>query len=183
MNIFSKRFCFLLAGVALLMGGCPKKPNRPDPSSTVLGPGPGSVGINPIGLDAVADSDSLLEARNGVLEDANSIRGLLQPVYFDFDKSAIRSGERAKVEEAARYLSGNPGQRLLVEGYCDWRGTTEYNLGLGDRRASSIKNYLETLGVDMNRIEIVSKGDLESMETQDDGQLQQDRRAELVILK
>lgn len=55
-------------------------------------------------------------------------------VYFEFDQSSIKPSEREKLKTAKEYLEKNAGQRLLLEGHADWRGTAEYNLGLGDRR-------------------------------------------------
>lgn len=185
MNIASKKFFFLFASAALLFAGCTKKPQRPDPSATVLGQQPGGGGsqlmTQDIGL--TADPFSGLESRGpGVIEDENTIRGLLQPVYFDFDQSAIKPSERPKLQEAARYLSEHPEHRILLEGHADWRGTAEYNLGLGDRRANSAKRYLGTL-TSADKIETVSKGSLEATQNGDDATMANDRRVEIVILK
>jgi hypothetical protein len=96
-------------------------------------------------VPTTADQNSALQQTatpTGVIEDADTIRGLLQPVYFDFDRSNVKADERAKLQAAKDYLDKNPQYRLLLEGHCDWRGTAEYNLGLGDRRASEAKKYL-----------------------------------------
>ena len=111
------------------------------------------------------------------------IKGLIQPVYFDFDSSAIKASERAKLQEAQKYLSEPADHRLLLEGHCDWRGTAEYNLGLGDRRAAAARQYLESIGVASAKIEIRSKGDLDAIENAAEDQMAKDRRAEIIILK
>jgi peptidoglycan-associated lipoprotein len=108
---------------------------------------------------------------------------LLEPVLFEFDRSAISAAERPKLQAAQDYLNKNPQHRLLLEGHCDWRGTAEYNLGLGDRRAGSARQFLQTLGVAQNRIETSSKGDLEAVENADEATMARDRRVDLVILK
>jgi peptidoglycan-associated lipoprotein len=118
-----------------------------------------------------------------VLEDEFTIRGLLQPVYFDFDKSVIKQGERSKLEAAVDYLKKNPAHRLLLEGHCDWRGTAEYNLGLGDRRAGASKQFVLKLGVDAKKLETLSKGSLDAVKNGTDEQMGKDRRVDLVILK
>jgi peptidoglycan-associated lipoprotein len=184
MNIVSKKFSLALVSVALVLAGCSKKPKRPDPSATVLGPTGGGM-INPTDVSSPLDASAAgLEQRDpNIIEDANSIRGLLQPVYFDFDKSSIKPAERAKLQAAAEYLKSHPGQRLLLEGHCDWRGTAEYNLSLGDRRANAAKKYLSTIGVPADKIDSLSKGSLEASKNADADTMAKDRRADVVILK
>ena len=184
MNIASKKIFMALASAALLLAGCSKKPKRPDPSATVLGPSGGGM-INPTDVSSPLDaSASGLEQRDpNVIEDADTIRGLLQPVYFGFDKSSIQPAERAKLQAAADYLRSHPEQRLRIEGRCDWRGTAEYNLSLGDRRATAARNYLTTIGVAADKIETLSKGSLEAAKNADDATMAHDRRADIVILK
>jgi peptidoglycan-associated lipoprotein len=79
-------------------------------------------------------------------------------IYFDFDKYNIRADQRAGLDNDARLLKENPGLIIKIEGNCDERGTVEYNLGLGDRRAMSVKNYLIDLGISADRIETISYG-------------------------
>ena len=110
------------------------------------------------------------------------IENLFSPVYFDFDQSFIRAADRPTLQEAAAYLEDNPGSQLLVEGHCDWRGTTEYNMALGDRRATSVTAYLEQLGIAPDRLETVSKGDLEAITEGSDEEMRMDRRADLIII-
>jgi peptidoglycan-associated lipoprotein len=142
------------------------------------------TGLNQQALPTLAPGTNLEVRDPSIIEDANSIRGLLKPVYFGFDSSAITQEERAKLVEAANYLKANPTMRLLLEGHCDWRGTDEYNLGLGDRRANAAKSYLTgALGVAADKLEIVSKGSLEAKKNADEATMKTDRRAEIVILK
>ena len=97
-------------------------------------------------------------------------------------ESAIKASERSKLQEAANYLSQHPEHRILLEGHCDWRGTAEYNLGLGDRRANAAKRYLATL-TSADKIETLSKGSLDAAQNGDDEARARDRRVEIVILK
>lgn len=188
MHAFSRKALFvLLSAAALFATGCRKKPKRPDPSATVIGQqgvlNPNEAGM--FGADgSVSDPNSLLGNRTSDINDpANQERGVLESVYFAFDQSAIAQAERAKLDAAKAYLDANPGKRLLIEGRADWRGTNEYNLGLGDRRAQSAKQYLVTIGVPETSIEVLSKGDLEAAENASDDIMAKDRRAELVPLK
>ena len=187
MHASSRKALFvLLSAAALAATGCSKKPKRPDPSSTLLGqtgtltPGaPGDFG-DPLNNPA---PNTDLAGRGDPLDPSIQERGVLQSVYFAYDQSAIPQHERAKLDAAKQYLDANPEKRLLIEGRCDWRGTAEYNLGLGDRRAQAAKQYLVTLGVPETKIEVLSKGDLEAAENASEDIMSKDRRAELVPLK
>jgi peptidoglycan-associated lipoprotein len=78
--------------------------------------------------------------------------------YFDFNKADIRSDARDALGKTADYLRNNPAIRATIEGHCDERGSTEYNLALGDRRASAVKQYLVSLGISADRLTTVSFG-------------------------
>jgi peptidoglycan-associated lipoprotein len=82
----------------------------------------------------------------------------LKTIHFDFDKSNIRPGDAKTLDANAKWLVANPNQLLLIEGHCDERGTPEYNLALGDRRAKAAMNYLVAQGVQSDRITLVSFG-------------------------
>jgi peptidoglycan-associated lipoprotein len=183
MNLFSKSLSFALLSAVVALTGCVKKPSRPDPNSTVLGQGGvtgGGIsdgfgtGLTELGSDLTARSD-------GLLVDGDLLRGS-EPVYFDFNLAGIKESERAKIQKAKEYLDANPTHRVLFEGHCDWRGTAEYNLGLGDRRAASAKKYLETLGIPASRIEVISKGDIDAPENASDADMAKDRRADIIFI-
>jgi peptidoglycan-associated lipoprotein len=120
---------------------------------------------------------------NGMYNGFTMVEGVLPSVYFGFDSSSVAASERAKLQQAADYLEQNPGYHLLVEGHCDWYGTSEYNLALGDRRANGISDYLGTLGITPLRIEKLSKGSLEATSGLSKSQSSEDRRADLILLK
>lgn len=185
MNTVAKKLFLILASSTLLLAGCKKKPVRPSPDATVLGPnGGGASNLNTNDISTVADPMSGLQARpDGVIEDADTIRGLFKPVFFDLDKSNIKESERSKLQDAVTYLKDHPEQRLRFEGHCDWRGTAEYNLGLGDRRAASAKKYVTTLGLAADKSETISKGSLEAVKNGDEATMAKDRRVDIIILK
>jgi peptidoglycan-associated lipoprotein len=81
------------------------------------------------------------------------------PIYFDFDQSSIKSSMTDKLASNAGFLKKNANARVVIEGNCDVRGTNEYNLALGERRAMSAKQYLVNLGIDSGRIRTVSYGE------------------------
>ncbi|HEX9791974.1 MAG TPA: peptidoglycan-associated lipoprotein Pal [Kiloniellales bacterium] len=79
-------------------------------------------------------------------------------VFYDFDKSDLRPDARGTVEALAVWLNNYPAATLTIEGHADERGTREYNLALGDRRANSVRDYLAALGVSANRLSTISYG-------------------------
>jgi peptidoglycan-associated lipoprotein len=83
----------------------------------------------------------------------------LKPIYFDFDKYDIRPADARVLDANASWLKSNADQLVLIEGHCDERGTNEYNLALGERRAKSTMNYLVSQGVQASRITIISYGE------------------------
>lgn len=86
-------------------------------------------------------------------------RGLIRDAFFGYDEATLSSDAQSALTSSATWLKTNPGYNLLVEGHCDERGTEQYNLALGDRRASIVRDYLVTLGVDSGRIRTVSYGE------------------------
>jgi peptidoglycan-associated lipoprotein len=79
-------------------------------------------------------------------------------VFFDYDSYEIRADAQGTLQKQAAWLQQYANYTILVEGHCDERGTREYNLALGERRANSVKNYLVALGLDANRIQTISYG-------------------------
>ena len=84
---------------------------------------------------------------------------VLNPIYFEFDKSRLTSDSQQRLKDNADYLKQNPDVEIVVEGHCDERGTNEYNYALGERRAQSAKDYLGALGVEAERMETISYGE------------------------
>jgi peptidoglycan-associated lipoprotein len=82
----------------------------------------------------------------------------VKDVYFDYDKSDLRGDQQAAIQADALFLSQHPEINFTVEGHCDSRGSTEYNLALGDQRASSVKSALVAAGVGANRVKTISYG-------------------------
>jgi peptidoglycan-associated lipoprotein len=131
---------------ALVLAGCSKKAPEelppPPTSSTPTPSGPsGSQGTLP-GTQA-----HFVQAMNGQ-----------DTIYFDTDRYNIDSADQAALQQQAQYLAQYPSVRATVEGHADERGTREYNLALGERRANAAKNYLVSLGVAAGRINTVSYG-------------------------
>ncbi len=106
-----------------------------------------------------------------------------EPIYFGFDQYGIGSDERMELQDVASFLESNLDARILVEGFCDWKGTPAYNKSLGDRRASSGKDYLVDLGIDGNRIDIFSVGEEQSTPNADPSAAGLERKAQFLVLR
>ena len=109
---------------------------------------------------------------------------LAQMVHFDYDSSSVRPTDLAKVEIVAQHMVQNPSHKLMIEGHCDERGTEDYNVSLGERRALSVVDELLRLGISQGRIRTTSYGEKVPMA---DGPTEQafaqNRRGEFVLLK
>ncbi len=98
-----------------------------------------------------------VEQPKGPTDDQLFLEGV-RDAYFDYDKADIRPDARTALSKTADFLKANTRFKVTIEGHCDERGSTEYNLGLGDRRASAVKQYLVSLGVSADRLSTVSFG-------------------------
>ena len=109
-------------------------------------------------------------------------RGWIRDAFFAFDASTLGDDAQEALQQSATWLRGHPEFRIRIEGHCDERGTEQYNLALGERRAETAASYLATLGVDRRRIETVSYGEERPFEEgSDETAWAQNRRAHLVL--
>ena len=108
----------------------------------------------------------------------------LRTVYFDFDRSEIRSDQIARMEKNAQFLVDNPEKRIRIDGHCDERGSLEYNIALGARRAHQVKDFLVSRGVDPDRIMTISRGE-EDPDVEGSGEAvwSKNRRAEFFYIR
>jgi peptidoglycan-associated lipoprotein len=105
------------------------------------------------------------------------------PVYFDFDSALIRDSEKGKIAAVAAFLAGAPGASVEIEGHCDERGTEEYNLALGERRALAVREALVAGGIDPERIFTISFGESRpAVDGSDEYAWSRNRRGEFVVL-
>ncbi len=165
-----KRIGVLLLGLALLgfyLAGCGKKPQPVTEKPPVTEPQP-----------EPQDTSGRIEPGEVTEE---PVPTTFQKIYFDFDKYYIRDDAKAALENNARVLKGSSNMRILIEGHCDERGTVEYNLALGERRAAAARQYLMDLGIDGSRISTVSYGKERPVAFgHDEADWQQNRRGEFV---
>lgn len=107
----------------------------------------------------------------------------LQDINFDFDRYNVRDDAKTILEKNAAWLKKNPGVRIQIEGHCDERGTNEYNLALGDRRAKGTKDYLVSLGIEAGRISTISFGEEKPLDPgHNEDAWAKNRRAHFVII-
>lgn len=105
-----------------------------------------------------------------------------QPIHFDFDKYALRPGDRELLNRNAQVLKENPAVKIRIEGNCDERGTVEYNLALGEKRARAAMDYLINLGVSADRISIITYGKERAKHCTGESCWSDDRRDDFMIL-
>jgi peptidoglycan-associated lipoprotein len=106
----------------------------------------------------------------------------LEDVYFDLDKADLSERARASLQKNADWMKKWTSTRVTVEGHADSRGTSEYNLALGERRASAVRDYVVSLGVDLARINVVSYGEERPVcSDENEACWSQNRRAHFVI--
>ena len=148
-----------LCAALLLVGAC-QAPTDDSASGEGAGGTDGGANVGSADTGDVSTGDVSTGAVSG--PEAGSVDEWVQDVgymvHFDFDKSNLMSEARAILDRQAEWLMMYTGYSMTVEGHCDERGTREYNLALGERRASSVKNYLVALGVDPSRISTISYG-------------------------
>lgn len=112
--------------------------------------------------------------------DSGTIDGL-KTVHFDYDKSTLAAGEKAKLEGNLEWMKKNPNAKMLIEGHCDQRGSTEYNLSLGERRANAVRQMMTRMGISKDRLTTVSYGKEKLIATGDsESEMAQNRRANFV---
>ena len=145
-----------MLALAVLVTGCPKRPgttiaSAPPPSGAgrtaqAAGVVPTTTGAPSRGASATPQPSEFAATDN------------LKDIHFDFDKYEIRPADAKILDADAAWLKSRPDNLVLIEGHCDERGTSEYNLALGERRAKAAMNYLMAQGVQASRITLISYG-------------------------
>ena len=160
---------FPILVVSWLVAACGGKVDRP-PASTTSGPAPPATTTVP--QQTMPERDVLVEERDdlivmggddplGILELELDVINERQPfadVGFNYDSAALSADARSTLDEHADTLKTYGSMTILIEGHCDERGTVEYNLALGERRANAVYNYLVSLGINASRLKTISYG-------------------------
>ncbi|MCE9660749.1 MAG: peptidoglycan-associated lipoprotein Pal [Burkholderiales bacterium] len=172
----------LLAGLASgLLSACSStpvaRPAESAPASTVVQAPPARTGPSTASTGQVASASANVPSHL----DPNSLLSREHSVYFEFDDAVVAQEFRPLVERQAQYLVRNPSLAVAVQGNADERGSSEYNLALGQRRAQAVKSAMQLLGVKDAQVEAVSLGEEKPMATgHDDASWRQNRRADIV---
>ncbi len=176
----------LTFAVAVFAAGCHKKvpapapaPPPPPPAAPATPPPPPPPAPRPAPAPAPLTEDQIFAQKS--LDQLNAEKPL-DDVYFELDQSTIRDEARASLQKDADWLKKWTSTQVTVEGHCDSRGSSEYNLALGSRRADSVKDYLVSLGVPTGRLSVVSKGKEQPFCTEESESCwQQNRRGHFII--
>jgi peptidoglycan-associated lipoprotein len=164
----------LVLSLTLVLSGCPKRPlmpvaSAPAPTAApaapapvpapVPAPAPAPIAPAPAPVaPAPAPAPAATPAPAPAPPKEYRANPALKTINFDFDKAEIRPGDAAILDANAEWLRTNANQLLLIEGHCDDRGTAEYNMALGERRARAAQTYLQGKGIDGARILLISYG-------------------------
>lgn len=181
-------------GLAMSVGGCAKKKVTAEeqmggPAMEERAPQPGEPGYEKIYEEGMGGKQESLDSRTSAMDAETNIlegrtSGPMLPIYFDFDKSNIRDDQRTRLENNADFLKQNAAARVRIEGNCDERGTNEYNMALGERRALSAKKYLMNLGIHNDRLHTISYGEEKPLlYGHDELSWAQNRRDDFVLVK
>jgi peptidoglycan-associated lipoprotein len=163
--------------LTVVVGACSKK----DVKSDEPGFNPSSEGS----ADGAAASAPAVDtaAMNTPAGESSAPAPELAVVFFEFDSYRLTNEGRSKLKENVEYLKKNAAATIQIEGHCDERGTTEYNLALGERRANAARDYMTKAGVDASRISVISYGkERPSDSGHDEAAWAKNRRAQFVIL-
>jgi peptidoglycan-associated lipoprotein len=184
-----KMTCYGLLGLVLVVAGCaPSASQKADTGSSPSAssgpratskpsPGEGARGGT---RESGTDSSSLKQLQEGKSSEGT---GPLKDIVFDFDSSSLRADARETLRANADWLKKNPAARVEIEGHCDERGTNEYNLALGAKRAQSAKDFLTTLGIGADRLSTISYGEeIPVCKDANENCWQRNRRARFVVL-
>ena len=189
MNVYQRTAAVATFALVLVLGvaACGKKApavSPPPPIPPAAPAAPPAPPAPPAAPPAAPAPRALTEEEIFAQKTADQLNreGVLADVFFDLDASTIRTDARAALTANATYLKRWTSVRFNIEGHCDERGTAEYNLGLGDRRANAVKAYLVELGVPADRITVVSKGkETPFCSEHNEACWQQNRRGHFVI--
>ena len=175
----------LMLAVSVWAAGCKKQkpvtmppPSEPAPQTEPAQPAPPpkeTVSDFPAEQPTTRDVDPSVDELNR--------QGVLKTIYFDYDQEQLREDARATLQANAQWLRAHPGYKVRIEGNADDRGTIEYNLALGQRRADSVREYLGSLGATTGDLEVISYGEEKPVEQgESEGSRQKNRRADFVIV-
>jgi peptidoglycan-associated lipoprotein len=165
---FSWKWAVLALSVAALVAvGCAKKQTVKSEGAPGAAPAPAAVGEAPMKVTSPSPppADQLASAAQAGVAVTEEKLSQFDDVRFDFDKSEVKEAGRKACQVVADYLKKRPQAKMQIEGHCDERGTAEYNMALGERRATAVMTYLVSLGVPKAALSTVSFGKEKPLDT------------------
>ncbi len=153
----TKRLLVLIAAIGLL-AACETAPKDGGASSSDGAESSTAASTSSSSSSSSSDATSGSSSASAAMSPSEELTKIGDRVFFDYDSSALSDDAKATLSAQAAFLSANPAVKITVEGHCDERGTREYNLALGDRRATAARDYLVAQGVDAARIRTISYG-------------------------
>ncbi len=180
-----KRFWVLFALVAFISFGCQKAATKPEAEQPTKEQKEVEKKKAPeeVTEQKIASGKESVESQEKGAGEREEKEGMFKDMHFDFDKYNIKDEYKSELKAISSWLTKNSSAKLSVEGHCDERGTNEYNLALGDRRAKAVKDYLVSLGTPSSRIETISYGEEKPLCTEQTEECwAKNRRAHFVIL-
>lgn len=178
--------CLVLVGLSLtLLPGCSRKKPKTAPQAPVEEVAAATPAPVPEPPAAPEPAPGPADPLDGDLASVNEYlrnQGLLGDVYYSYDSFDLTEEARQRLAANAQFFIRNTAFEAVIEGHCDERGTSEYNLALGERRASSARSYLTSLGVDGSRLRTITYGEERPVCSEDDESCwSQNRRAHFLI--
>ncbi len=172
-------FCFVVLSAIVALAACSSTSAKPE-ASPVAAVSPAAESKKQ--LTSAPTSASSLDALKRGESTATPASSPLKEVYFDFDRYDLRVDARETLKANREWLKANPSVQVQIEGHCDERGTNEYNMALGAKRAQSVKDYLVSLGIAADRLSTISYGEeLPVCRERNEECWQNNRRAKFVI--
>lgn len=161
-----RRLSIALVACAFVVG-CKGKQTKNDQAIETAATGASGIDSTPLSFDPMGS-------------DSGKIEGL-HTVHFGYDKSSLNSEAKSMLADNAAWIKSHPNVKVQIEGHCDQRGTIEYNVALGERRANAVKAYLVSMGVSADRLSTISYGKEKPIDTGDsEAAMAKNRRANFV---
>jgi peptidoglycan-associated lipoprotein len=168
-------FRILCAVALLVLAGCATRQEAPSADGAVVIQDNASSGSESSNVDRGSVSSAAMFAEE-------QMKAVEPSIYFDYDKFVMKDDSQKTISAFAEYLRTHPGSKILIEGNCDERGTIEYNIALGQKRADAVGSALEIVGIESGRVETISNGEeIPRDSSKSEAGYSVNRRADLII--
>lgn len=173
----------MLCCAAFVAGGCAKKEMVKE-DETLAQKEPVAAETAPTTPEPVPVAKDAVVKEEAVKDTSAEALSPFETLYFDFDSYVLRQDARDALDKNFQWMKSNPAEKVRLEGHCDERGSDEYNLALGEKRAKAAHDYLSTLGVSADRLSVISYGKEKPADTgHNEDAWAKNRRVEFVIVK